>query len=142
MYPKPFDTQASHYIHKRVLLKAIKKLGYKVYFKTSISHSDIFTQSYTVDFAIENGSPYKIGFIRSLTMYYKIIGDWDGLNRTSLQSSSTILHDLEQEYDRINKKKFIFNKLIDSLILKVLSCKHLIKSSNIFFFFKKLKYRW
>ncbi|MDH5682236.1 MAG: DUF1257 domain-containing protein, partial [Spirochaetota bacterium] len=117
-----FKMYPTHYLHRRTLVKAIKLMGYKVLYKATVKTYDIFGQDEKVDICVDVGSPYMIGFKRGYNRYYKVIADWEAIERTVTINHIRFLNNLEKLYFRLldsSKYKFL-NFLEEVLLAKLL----------------------
>ncbi|MDH4128531.1 MAG: hypothetical protein OEV44_07260 [Spirochaetota bacterium] len=122
---KNFRTKLTKINHKRTLLKTFEKLDYPVYFKTQIKSYDVLMDDVNVDIAIDIGSSYLIGFNRGYDRFYRVIADWNAIDRTINLSSITFLKTLEDQYFKLisekkNKIIFLFEENLPKMLGKFL----------------------
>ena len=93
-------------------------MGYKIIYKTTLKSYDIFRQDEKVEIGVDVGSPYIIGFNRGYNRYYKVIADWEAIERTVAISHIRFLNNLEKLYFRlIDSSKYKLLNFLEEILL-------------------------
>ena len=84
---------------ERLLKKALEKLGYAVETApTGVSVRGFFGETTPADFKIATGSTYVVGFRKSATGDYEVVGDWEILPRAAGLERETFLRGVKRAY--------------------------------------------